>query len=60
MAVKTPNGLTKRPVLKDVNLQGDTWGSILVSVQVVSIEKECQAADYGYLYKDSLLVSLHG
>ena len=49
MAVKTPNGLTKRRVLKDVDLQGDTWGSILVSVQVVSIEK-----DYGYLYKDSL------
>ena len=60
MAVKTPSGLTERQVLKDVVLQGDTWGSILASVQVDSIGKECQSAGYGYIYKDSLQVSLLG
>ena len=44
MAVKTPSGLTDRQVLKDVVLQGDTWGSILASVQVDSIGKECEEA----------------
>ena len=60
MAVKTISGLTDRQVLKDVVLQGDTWGSILASVQVDSIGKECQEAGYGYMYKDSLPVSILG
>ena len=34
MDVNTPSGLTKRQTLKNVVLQGDTWGSILASVQV--------------------------
>ena len=60
MAVKTTNGLTDRQVLKDVVLQGDTWGSILASVQVDSIGKEYVEAGYGYRYKDSLPVSILG
>ena len=60
MAVKTTNGLTDRQVLKDIVLQGDTWGSLLASVQVDSIGKECQEAGYGYLYKDSLPISILG
>ena len=37
MSVKTPTGLTERQTVKDIVLQGDTWGSILASVQVDSI-----------------------
>ena len=32
MAVKTQSGLTERQTLKDIVLQGDTWGSIMASV----------------------------
>ena len=60
MAVKTATGLTKRQVIKDIVLQGDTWGSLLASVQVDSIGKECQKAGYGYLYMDILPVSILG
>ena len=60
MAVNTPSGLSDRQTLKDIVLQGDTWGSILASVQVDSIGKECVEAGYGYLYKDSLPVSMLG
>jgi hypothetical protein len=41
-------------------LQGDTFGSILASVQVDTIGKDCEESDYGYYYKDSLKVSLLG
>ena len=60
MAVKTPTGLTERQTLENIVLQGDTWGSILASVQVDSIGKECVEAGYGYKYKDSLPVSMLG
>ena len=60
MAVKTPSGLTERQVVKDCVLQGDTWGSILASVQVDSIGKECVAAGHTYLYNDILPVGFQG
>ena len=60
MAVKTPTGLTERQTLENIVLQGDTWGSILASVQVDSIGKECVEAGYGYKYKDSLPISMLG
>ena len=41
MAVNTPSGLPERQILKNIVLQGDTWGSVLASVQVDSIGKEC-------------------
>ena len=34
MAVNTPSGLTEREILTNVVLQGDTWGSLLASIQV--------------------------
>ena len=40
MAVKTPGGLTDRQVVENSVLQGDTFGSLLASVQVDSIAKE--------------------
>ena len=60
MAVNTPSGLTERQRLKNVVLQGDTFGSILASVQVDSIVKKVDASDYGYMYQDKLPVSLLG
>ena len=58
MAVNTPNGLTDRQSLKNVVLQGDTFGSILASVQVDSIANDVEQSGYGYKYKDVLPVSL--
>ena len=59
-AVKTPTGLTERQTIWDIVLQGDTFGSLLVSVQVDSIGQECAAAGYGYEYMDSLPVGILG
>ena len=60
MAVKTPNGPTDRQTVHNIVLQGDTWGSILASVQVDSIGKECIAAGHGYSYKNKLQVGFLG
>ena len=60
MAVKTPNGLTDRQTISNCVLQGDTWGSILASVQVDSIGKECMEAGHSYLYKNELPVGFLG
>ena len=59
-AVKTPNGLTDRQIVKDIVLQGDTFGSLLASVQVDTIGKECIAEGLGYIYKESLQVGFLG
>ena len=50
MAVNTPAGLSERQVIKNVVLQGDTFGSILASVQVDSIGKDVEQSGYGYKY----------
>ena len=60
MAVKTQSGLTERQTVKDIVLQGDTWGSIMASVQVDSIGKKCVADGHGYLYKGKLPVPFLG
>ena len=60
MSVKTPSGLTERQTIKDIVLQGDTFGSILASVQVDSIGQECMEAGYFYKYKDTLPVEFLG
>ena len=60
MAVKTPSGLTKKQTIKNCVLQGDTFGSILASVQVDSIGKECMEEGHSYLYKDILPVGFLG
>ena len=48
MAVKTPNGLTDRQTIENIVLQGDTWGSIMASVQVDAICKDVEKAGIGY------------
>ena len=60
MSVKTTNGLTERQILRDVVLvlQGDTFGSILASVQVDNICKSVVSSGYGYSYKDVLGISV--
>ena len=60
MSVNTPNGLTGRQILENIVLQGDTFGSILASVQVDSIGKECSVSGYGYKYMDILPVGMLG
>ena len=60
MSVKTANGLTDRQTIKDIVLQADTFRSILASVQVDSIGKECMAAGHGYKYKNKLPVGFLG
>ena len=60
MAVNTPNGLTERQTIENVVLQGDTFGSILASVQVDSIGKEVEENGYGYKYKDVLTIGMLG
>ena len=60
MAVKTANGLSDRQVVNDIVLQGDTFGSILASVQVDKIGQHCMEAGYFYLYKNILPVGFLG
>ena len=60
MAVNTPDGLSERQTIENIVLQGDTWGSILASVQVDTIGQECSESGYGYFYKDVLPVGLLG
>jgi hypothetical protein len=60
MAVKTPSGLTDRQIIRNTVLQGDTWGSLLASVQVDSIGQEVMAAGHFYKYKDKLPVGFLG
>ena len=57
MAVKTPNGLTNRQSIKNSVLQGDTWSSIMASVQVDAICKDVEKAGLGFRYKNSLEIS---
>ena len=58
MAVNTPNGLTERQNLSNVLVQGDTWSSMLASIQVDNICKEIESLNYGYQYKGVLPVSV--
>ena len=60
MAIKTQNGLTERQVLREIVLQGDTWGSLLASVQVDNIGKDCVDAGLGYMYKNILPIGFLG
>ena len=60
MAVNTPSGLTDREKVENSVLQGETWGSLLASVQVETIGKKCEELGYGYNYKNSLYVGILG
>jgi hypothetical protein len=60
MAVITQSWLSERQIIKNNVLQGDTWGSLLASVQVDTIGKACEESGLGYKYKDSVKVSLLG
>ena len=60
MAVQTPGGLTDRQVVENSVLQGDTFGSLLASVQVDTIAKEVAKAGVGYKYKEELEVPILG
>ena len=59
-AVNTPSGLSERQKITNCVLQGDTWGSILASVQVDTIGQDCEESGLGYMYKDKVQVSMLG
>ena len=60
MAVNTPSGLSDRNTIRNCVLQGDTWGSLLASVQVDTIGQECEETGLGYLYKGQVMVTMLG
>ena len=60
MAVKTTWGTTDRQIIKNSVLQGDTFGSLLASVQVDSIAQEVEKAGVGYMYKKELPINILG
>ena len=60
MAVNTPDGPTQRNTIENCVLQGDTFGSLLASVQVDSIGKECAETEYGYKYQNILPIGMLG
>ena len=60
MAAKSPWGLTNRQTIKDSVLQGDTFGSLLASVQVDTIAKDVEEAGIGYTYKEKLPINILG
>ena len=60
MAVNTPDGPTQRNTIENCVLQGDTFGSLLASVQVDSIGKECAETEYGYEYQNILPIGMLG
>ena len=60
MAIKTPDGPTETSTIENSVLQGDTFGSLLASVQVDSIGKECVRSEYGYKYQNVLPIGMLG
>ena len=60
MAIKTLGGLTERQTITNSVLQGDTFGSLLASVQVDSIAKDVEKAGVGLKYKDEMVVNILG
>ena len=60
MAVKTAHGLSDRETVKDIVLQGDTFGSLMASVQVDAIGKESMKAGNYYVYKKKLPIGFMG
>ena len=60
MSINTPDGLTDRKKIEDIVLQGETFSSLLASVQVDSIGKECAKTGLGYRYKNILPVEMLG
>ena len=60
MAVKTQGGMTDRQTIKNSVLQGDTFGSLLASVQVDTIAKDVEDGNVGYRYKDELPINILG
>ena len=59
VAIKPPNGLTDRVVMKEIILQGDVLGPIECSVTVDTFGRKCMEEDkHLYLYKDEVQVPI--
>ena len=60
MSANTPHGQTEVQTIQDVVFQGNTWGSLLATVQVDNICQEVDKSGLGYRYKNVLSVSMLG
>ena len=60
MAVKTAHGLSDRVVVNDSVLQGDTFGSLMASVQVDKIGQDCVSNGNHIMYKNNLAIGFLG
>ena len=60
MAVKTAHGLSDRVVVNDSVLQGDTFGSLMASVQVDKIGQDCVSNGNHIMYKNNLTIGFLG
>ena len=60
MAVKTAHGVTERVTLKDLVLQGDTFSSLMASVQVERIGQYCFNSGNHIFYKKTLPIGFLG
>ena len=58
MSVNTNTGLTDRQTLENIILQGDTFSSILASIQVDNICKDVESLGHGFLYKNILPITM--
>jgi hypothetical protein len=57
VAVKTPNGISRRETFKDIVMQGDVLAPLISSLQVDTIGKEClEENKHLYYYKNSVPV----
>ena len=60
MSVKTPYGNSKRKIITNSFLQGDTWGTSMASVQVDQMGQEAMKRGHYYLYKDIVPIGVMG
>ena len=57
VAVKTPNGLSRRETFREIVMQGDVLAPLISSLQVDTIGKECLAESiHLYYYKDKVAI----
>ena len=60
--VKTPSGITKETVMKELVMQGDTWASTMASVQCDAFGKELLEEEASFIlqYKGKVPVGILG
>ena len=55
VAVRTPNGLSRREIFPEIVMQGDVMAPLISSLQVDTMGKEClEEQKHLYFYKDTV------